>query len=155
MLNCFCGMVDQRKAFSLISSRISDTPRAGFEPAQNLSSGSVEWRCARVTTTTLRRQKNNSIQKELDQGSGFLMSLRWFFSLRMKLVFGFPKYCFLYKVDSICIIRRNNIKTWWSFLLFGLSHLFRKKSKLESHKKACENKNSCSVEKCLLKTLRY
>ena len=55
-LNCFCGMVDRRKMFSLISSRdhcqrsspsrISDTPRAGFEPAQNLSSGSVEWSCA-------------------------------------------------------------------------------------------------------------
>ena len=45
----FCGMVDRRKAFSLISSRdhcqrsspsrISDTPRAGFEPAKSLSSG--------------------------------------------------------------------------------------------------------------------
>ena len=44
MMNCLCGMVDRRKAFSLISSRdhcqrsspswISDTPRAGFEPAQ-------------------------------------------------------------------------------------------------------------------------
>ena len=55
-LNCFCGMVDRRKMFSLISSRdhyqrsspsrMSDTPRAGFEPAQNLSSGSVEWSCA-------------------------------------------------------------------------------------------------------------
>ena len=52
MVNCFCGMVDRRKAFSLIfsrdhcqrssPSRISDTPRAGFEPAQNLSSGLVE-----------------------------------------------------------------------------------------------------------------
>ena len=41
LMNCFCGMVDRRKAFSLISSRdhcqrsspswISDTPRAGFE----------------------------------------------------------------------------------------------------------------------------
>ena len=48
----FCGMVDQRKAFSIISSRdhrqrsspsrISDTPRAGFEPGQNLSSGCAE-----------------------------------------------------------------------------------------------------------------
>ena len=53
-LNCFCGMVDRRKHLSLISSRdhcqkrslpsqISDTPRAGCEPAQNLSSGFVEW----------------------------------------------------------------------------------------------------------------
>ena len=47
MMNCFCGMVDRQKAFSLISSRdhclrsspsqISDLPRAGFESAQNLS----------------------------------------------------------------------------------------------------------------------
>ena len=52
MMNCFCGMVDRRKESSLISSRdhcqrfspsrISNTPRAGFEPVQNLSSGSGE-----------------------------------------------------------------------------------------------------------------
>ena len=52
MMNCFCGIVDQQKVFSLISSwdqcqrtspsRISDTPLAGFEPAKNLSSGFVE-----------------------------------------------------------------------------------------------------------------
>ena len=52
MMNCFCDMVDQRKAFSLISShdhcqrsspsRIPDTLGAGFEPAQNLKSGFVE-----------------------------------------------------------------------------------------------------------------
>ena len=48
----FCGMVDRRKAFGLISSRdhcqrsspsrIFDMPRAGFEPMHNLSSGFVE-----------------------------------------------------------------------------------------------------------------
>ena len=48
----FCGMVDRRKVLSLISSRdhcqrslpsqISNPPRAGFKPAQNLSSGLVE-----------------------------------------------------------------------------------------------------------------
>ena len=58
IMNCFCGMVDQRKVISLISSRdhcqrsspsrISDTSRARFEPAQNLSSGLVEWSCAVV-----------------------------------------------------------------------------------------------------------
>ena len=47
MMNCLCGMVDRRKAFGLISSRdhcqrsspsrISDTPRAGFEPEFRLS----------------------------------------------------------------------------------------------------------------------
>ena len=60
MMNSFCGMVDRRKALSLISSRghcqrfsplwISNTPRAGFEPAQNLSSSFVEWSCAVVIT---------------------------------------------------------------------------------------------------------
>ena len=71
MMNCFCGMVDRRKAFGLISSRdhcqrsspsrISDTPRAGFEPAQNLSSGLVEWSCALVITTTPRRHQDQSL----------------------------------------------------------------------------------------------
>ena len=67
MKNCFCGMVDRGKVFSLISSRdhcqrsspsrISNTPRAGFEPAQNLSSGLVEWSCSVVITTTPRRHE--------------------------------------------------------------------------------------------------
>ena len=62
IMNCFCGMVDRRKAFSLISSRdhcqrsspsrIFDTPQAGFEPVQNLSSALVEWSCTVVITTT-------------------------------------------------------------------------------------------------------
>ena len=70
MMNCFCGMVDRRKAFSLISSRdhcqrsspsqISNTPRVGFEHARNLSSGLVEWSCAVVITSTPRRHKNEN-----------------------------------------------------------------------------------------------
>ena len=54
-------LTDERR--SLISSRdhcqrspplrISDTPRTGFEPAQNLSSSFDEWSCAVVLTTTL------------------------------------------------------------------------------------------------------
>ena len=62
MMNCFCGMVDRRKAFSFISSRdncqrssssrISNSPWVGYELAQNLSSGLVEWSCAVMTTTT-------------------------------------------------------------------------------------------------------
>ena len=62
MMNCFCGMVDRWKAFSLISSQdycqrsspswISNKPQAGFEPAQHLSSGLVEWSCAVVITTS-------------------------------------------------------------------------------------------------------
>ena len=67
-INWFCGMVDRWKVFSLISSRnhchrssssrISPVDQAGFEPAQNLSSGLVEWNCAVVITTTPRRHKN-------------------------------------------------------------------------------------------------
>ena len=67
MMNCFCDMVDQRKVFSIISSqdhcqrsslsRIFNTPRAGFEPGQNLSSGLVESSCAVVITNTPRRHK--------------------------------------------------------------------------------------------------
>ena len=61
-MDCFCGIADLRKAFSLISSqdhcqrsslwRISDTQGAGFEPLENMSSGLAEWSCAVVITTT-------------------------------------------------------------------------------------------------------
>ena len=61
MMNCFCVMVDRRNSFSPISSQdhcqrsspsqISDTRWAGFELAQNLSSGLVEWSCAVMITT--------------------------------------------------------------------------------------------------------
>ena len=64
MINCFCGMVDWQKMFSLISSwdhcprsspsQIFDMPRTGFELAQNLSLGFVEWSCATVKITTPR-----------------------------------------------------------------------------------------------------
>ena len=77
MMNCFCGMADWRKAFSLISSRcycqrssasrFSDTPRVGFEPAQKLSSGLAEWSCAIVITTTLRRVNYELIFIECEQ----------------------------------------------------------------------------------------
>ena len=60
MTSCFCGMVDRRKVFGLIPhhcqrsspSRISNTPGAGFEPAQSLSSGFVERSCAVEITAT-------------------------------------------------------------------------------------------------------
>ena len=53
-------LTDERRlvpAFLPAGTRISDTPRAGFEPAQNLGSGLVEWSCAVVITTTPRRHK--------------------------------------------------------------------------------------------------
>ena len=71
-MNCYCVTVDWQKAFNLISSRdhcqrsspsqISDTPRAGFEPAQNLSSGFVEWSCAVVMLHNfMAKKKINNI----------------------------------------------------------------------------------------------
>ena len=83
-LNCVCCMVDRRIAFSLISSLdhcqrfspswISDTPRAGFELAQNLSSGLVEWSFAVVTATITRRHHNHytkvpSLQKKMSNNN--------------------------------------------------------------------------------------
>ena len=53
MMNCFCGMVDWQKPYfqpgplsEIFTIWISDKPQAGFEPAQNLSSGLVELSCA-------------------------------------------------------------------------------------------------------------
>ena len=75
MMNCFCGMVDRRMAFSLISSRDQGPgPRAGFEPAQNLSSGLVEWSCAVVITTTPRQ----SVQlKVFDTSNNNIELFQW------------------------------------------------------------------------------
>ena len=64
-------MVDRRKVFSLISSLdhyqkssllwISKTPRAGFEPAHNLSLNLDEWSRAWVITATPRWIKYNTV----------------------------------------------------------------------------------------------
>ena len=63
-------MVDRRTALSIISSwdhcqrfspsQISNTSRAGFEPAQNLSSGFAEGSCAELITTNPRRRCNST-----------------------------------------------------------------------------------------------
>ena len=68
MMNRFCGMVDRRKAFSLISNRdhchifspseISDKPVTGYEPAPNLGSGFFDESCTVMITTTPRHNKN-------------------------------------------------------------------------------------------------
>ena len=62
MMNCFCGMVDRRKAFSLISSRDhcqrsspSQISASRVWASAELSSGLAEWRCAVVITTTPQR----------------------------------------------------------------------------------------------------
>ena len=72
MMNCFCGMVDRREAFSLISSRdlcqkssplrISEMPRTVFEPALNLSLGFVKLSCALMITATPRWPMQESLK---------------------------------------------------------------------------------------------
>ena len=92
MINCFCGMVDRRKAFSLISSRghcqrsspsrVSNTPRAGFEPAQNLSSDLVEWSCAIMITITPRHhillERTKNLTKIFKYSKHFPENLQYF-----------------------------------------------------------------------------
>ena len=41
---------------------------------------------------------------------------------------------------------RNNIKNNDDFYFLNYLHSFRLKNKLQSHKKVCENKDSCYVE---------
>ena len=89
MMNCFRGMVARQKAFSLISSQdhcqrsspcqISNTPSAGFKPAQNLSSGFVEWSCAVVITTTLRLMTANVLLPFLWSDSNLIFKLLPYF----------------------------------------------------------------------------
>ena len=95
ILNCFCGMADQPKAFSLISGqeycqrsstlRIYDNRRAGFELALNLSSGLVEWSSAVVITTTLRRHKIFCITILLHHILGYLKGLCNYYGLKQFL----------------------------------------------------------------------
>ena len=129
----FFGMVDRREAFILISSRdhcqrsspprISNTPQAGFEPAQNMISGFVEWNCAVVITTTPRRHI-------------FYLNKNWnyVFSLflhctsviqktqeRMLHKWGFIVFC---SKKNFCII--NKIKLVWFYLLYRNDFLSKK-----------------------------
>ena len=68
MMNCFCGMVDWRKALALFPAgtivrdlRHLESPTRREEDLnlrRNLSSDFVEWSCAAVLTTTPRRHNN-------------------------------------------------------------------------------------------------
>ena len=77
MMNCFCGMADQKKVFGLISSKdhcqifspspISNMLQDGFEPVQNLSSALVEWEYVVVITTTPWYQTTDAKPKLIHQ----------------------------------------------------------------------------------------
>ena len=47
-------------------------------------------------------------------------------------------------IKNICIIKRNNVKTCWWYLLLELSS-FVQSNKFKSHKKVCKDKDICSI----------
>ena len=63
-MNCSCELIDGRKTLSFITSwnnchtfspsQVSNTPRGGFEPAQNLRSGFTDWSWPEEITTAPR-----------------------------------------------------------------------------------------------------
>ena len=62
MMNCFCGLISNWDHCQRSSKLwISDTPRVGFEPAQNLNSGLVEWNYAVELTTKPERLDSLSL----------------------------------------------------------------------------------------------
>ena len=79
MMNCFCGMADQKKVFGLISSKdhcqifspspISNMLQDGFEPVQNLSPVLVEWEYVVVITITPWHQTTDAKPKLIHQSS--------------------------------------------------------------------------------------
>ena len=95
MKTCFCEMIKQQRALSLISSpnhcqrfsppQISKTPREEFEPAQNLSSGFVEWNCAVVITTKPRRHAKFSFlyPLKMSENQGFPTAFRGYKNLTL------------------------------------------------------------------------
>ena len=116
MMNCFCRMADRRKTFSLISSRdhcqrstpsrISDTLRAGYEPAQNLSSGLVEWNWAVVITTAPRRRSSISSLLSLCTASNYMNAWSIEASLSMSKCFFWLLFIFqlfIYKPFTITL----------------------------------------------------
>ena len=111
MMNFFCGMVDQRKAFNLISgwghcqrsssSRISDKQQARFEPVQHLSSGLVWWSCA-VATTTTPRHHNSAIMYHYHL---LLLQYHCFYvSLVMTIIFIYVNFCQCYTFSLFSLI---------------------------------------------------
>ena len=144
-MNCFCGMVDRRRAFSHISSRdhcqrsspsrISDTPRAGPEPAQNLSPGLAEWSCAVVTTTTPRRHCILLISSKRDRSSvpwkrpWLVLQVGWDWTV-------FPSFAMYEAMISPIIFKL-------SFSFPQCFSLKQKKNRAEEFRKFHSRKTSC------------
>ena len=93
MMNCFHGMVNRQKTFSLYSSRdhcqrsslsrISNTLPEGFEPVENLSSGLVEW--SRTTVIICICQFKMSITLSSRHSSKTQVGIPWILTLFYQL----------------------------------------------------------------------
>ena len=94
MMVILCGMVEQQKAFSLISSRdhcqrssplrISDMPQAGFEPAQSLTSSLVAcWTPIKIKINMICVSKDYEINTKMEQEQW--LQLKMLFLLEYKL----------------------------------------------------------------------
>ena len=102
MMNCLCGMVDRRKTISLIfswdhcqrssPSQITDMLQTGFELAQNLSSGLVEWSCAVVI-----------------HGANYLNAHSHTFVIRLSFICGFVYLMSILKEKRVIEIKRNSV----------------------------------------------
>ena len=139
MVNCFCDIVDRRKTFSLISSqdhcqrsspsRIPDMQRAGFEPAQNLSSGLVELSCAVVIMATVNKLKYvlflRKLQAiDLQNRTSSLVFFKNFIHTNTLILF--EEYLFFLNTflnGWLCLLY-SFIEFQWLILLFSLIEIF-------------------------------
>ena len=142
IMNCFCGMVDQRKAFSLIFSKdhwqrfspswISDTPQAEFEAAQNVISGFIEWSFAAMITTKPRRHHDRTMIEKSSIGkrmfnfkctvmreSDYKEWLCWFldylrFLRVLKTTFGYylSNFCVLISLQANVLFLYEIMEVW-------------------------------------------
>ena len=122
MMNCFCGMVDWQKAFSLISrwdhcqrsspSWISNMLPAGYEPAQNLSSGFLEWSCAVVITITPWHQKIKVKNIKVDEKSYKNILIYYIGWENLCTIFSIKQNGYIDNNGSITCITKNKEILW-------------------------------------------
>ena len=131
MMNCFCGMIDRRKSFSLISSRdhfqrsspsrISDTSRARFEPAQNQSSGFVEWICAVVITATPQQSRVDVVEYIAEYIVVHIVEFHHLIKGSIKCLYQFVCICMI-AITDLTINSRKKSESWTTF--FTIPSLF-------------------------------
>ena len=120
-MNCFCGIVDRRKEFRFIfsrdhcqrssPSRISNTPRPGFELVQNLSWCFFKRSCALVITTTPRCLPLLSNTPTTTDNS-LSLSVKWY---------GDSNFCLVFKWSCLKQKIVDELNRWSRDLNFGLT----------------------------------